>query len=69
MFTVQSKGLRNHENVLGLSCDWSYPHTKHSDVVSLAAVARRVSIYTYKITVESLAQHTNVWFKANAMFW
>ena len=42
--------------------------TKHSGVVSLADVDRRVSIYTYKITFESLTQQTNDWCKANAMF-
>ena len=48
MFTVQSKGLRNHENVLGLSCDWSYPHTQN--ILMLFRLSPLIDVFQYTLT-------------------
>ena len=45
---MQSKGLRNHENVLGLSCDWSYPHTQN--ILMLFRLPLLIDVFQYTLT-------------------
>ena len=45
---MQSKGLRNHENVLGLSCDWLYPHTQN--IPMLFRLPLLIDAFQYTLT-------------------